>query len=73
MRIEMAVVAKHFILTKFVMPRDTKFWAACKRPKRSRKAVQRAEPITVPPRWMMLDTDDQLASWMLSPPSTMPW
>lgn len=61
------------ITTRFVMPRFTRLAAALRRPGRSLKSMHRAEPITVPPRWMILDTEAHCASWMLSPPSTMPW
>ena len=37
-----------------------------------RKSLQRADPMTVPPLWMMPETSAQCASQMFSPPSTMP-
>ncbi|KAF0755008.1 hypothetical protein FWK35_00018920 [Aphis craccivora] len=59
--------------TKFVIPRLTRLQAAFTRPARSLKSIHRAEPITVPPLCIIDDTEDQLASSMLSPPSTIPW
>lgn len=59
--------------TKLVMFRSTRFLAAVSRPALSLNDMQRAEPMIVPPRWMMPDTDDQWASTILSPPWTIPW
>jgi hypothetical protein len=42
-------------------------------PSRSRKSLHRAEPIIVPPRWIMSETVFQSASLILSPPSIIPW
>ena len=59
--------------TRLVIPRSIKFLAALSLPSLWRNSMHLAEPMMVPPMWMMPDTEDQWASTMLSPPSTMPW
>ena len=54
------------------MPCSSRLRAAVWRPAYSRKAAQRAVPMTVPPSARIDDTSDHRISLMALPPSTAP-
>jgi hypothetical protein len=60
------------ITTSRSMPCSRRCRTARSRPSRWRNAAERAVPITVPPRFMMLLTSFQASGRMRSPPSTSP-
>ena len=60
------------ITTSRSMPCSTRLRTARRRPSRSRNSVERAVPITVPPRFRILLTSSQVTGRMRSPPSTSP-